>query len=250
VVGADAGQLVGDPLRSPSDVSATVGIGADRRDAEKLVQAFEMLVGVVSEVGKGSIEVAHAAIIRGAMEPIVPTPRPRRMLRRLLAVTALSSLVSVAAPVSHVLACSCVQLGAGDALANAEVAWVGVVTAVDDPQTGQAAMQDPVHYTFAVEESLKGTLGTSIDVSSARSGASCGQEFALAQRWKVFAFADDQGHLQTGLCSGNELLGERVSVAGSSTSPLPGLLLAIGGVAVLVAFSAWVFMRRPRGRSA
>ena len=183
------------------------------------------------------------------MEPIAGTPRPSAMLRRVLAVTAFSALVSVAAPVSHVLACSCVQLGAGGALANAEVAWVGVVTAVNDPQKGQPELgNDPVRYTFAVEQSLKGTLGSSIDVSSAKSSATCGQPFALAQRWKVYAFADDQGHLQTGLCSGNELLGEQVPV--SSKPPATGLLLAIGGVAALVAFSAWVFMRRPRGHSA
>jgi hypothetical protein len=184
------------------------------------------------------------------MEPIAAALRSSGMLRRLLAVTAFSTLVSVAAPVSNVLACSCIQLGSGDALANAEVAWVGVVTAVDDPQKGQPDLGNPVRYTFAVEQSLKGTLGTSIDVSSAKSSASCGQEFAIAQRWKVFAFADDQGHLQTGLCSGDELLGERAQVPASGSSPPTALLLAIGGVAVLVAFSAWAFTRRPRGRSA
>jgi len=191
-------------------------------------------------------------MIGAAAEPIAAGERPTGMLRRLLAVTAFSTLVSVAAPVSHVLACSCINLGPGDALANAQVAWVGVITAVDDPQKAQAELgNDPVRYTFAVEQSLKGELTNTIDVRSAKSSASCGQEFAIAQRWRVFAFADDKGQLQTGLCSGNELLGERVPIPAppSNSPPPPTLLLAVGGVVALAAFSAWAFTRRPRGKS-
>jgi hypothetical protein len=174
------------------------------------------------------------------------------MLRRILAVAAFSSLVSVAAPVSHVLACSCVQLGAGDALANADVAFVGVITGIDNPQDPQAELgNDPIRYTFAVEEVAKGQLGATLDVRSSPSSASCGQEFGLAQRWRVFAYADENGQLLTGLCSGNELLDERAPIpAPPSNSPPTALLLAIGGVIVLAAFSAWAFTRKGLARGA
>jgi hypothetical protein len=85
-------------------------------------------------------------------------------------------------------------------------------------------------------------------VLSARESASCGQEFALAQRWRVFAYVDETGRLGSGLCSGNELLGEGVPVPPSTPKPtsLPvGALLALGAILALIGFSAWAFTRRP-----
>ena len=191
-------------------------------------------------------------MIRAKVEPIGPDSRPTGMLRRILAVVAFSSLVTVAAPVTQVLACSCIQLAEGQALANADAAWVGVVTAVDNPNTAQPDQgPDPVRYTFAVEEMLKGELAISIDVRSQVSSASCGQEFALAQRWRVFAFADEKGQLQTGLCSGDELLGEGVPApTPTPAGPPTALLVAIGAMIALAAISAWAFTRRGRAASA
>lgn len=172
------------------------------------------------------------------------------MLRRWLAVATLSTIVSVAAPVTHVLACSCIHFTPGQALATADAAFVGVLTGIDNPQDPQAEPgNDPIRYTFAVETVLKGQLGATIDVRSSPSSASCGQEFGLAQRWRVFAFADENLRLQTGLCSGDELLAEGVAPTPKPNGPPPALLVGIGGIAVLAAISGWAFTRRARSAS-
>jgi hypothetical protein len=131
------------------------------------------------------------------------------------------------------------------ALANADVAWVGVVTSVGEPGS------DPARYTFAVEQMTKGELAISVDVRSSRSSAGCGMEFALAQRWRIYAYADENAQLQTGLCSGNELLAEGAPVPAPTPAPPPtGLLVAIGGVILLTGISIWAFTRRGRSASA
>lgn len=160
------------------------------------------------------------------------------MLRRILAVAAFASLMTVAAPVTQVLACSCVQMTPELALANADAAWVGVVTA--------AQGNDPVRYTFAVEQMVKGELAVTMDVVSSRSSASCGMEFALAQRWRIYATSG-----QTGLCSGNELLAEGVPTPVPPSAPPPtGLFVALGGLILVVGISAWAFTRRNRPKPA
>jgi hypothetical protein len=179
-----------------------------------------------------------------------PHQRPSVMIRRLLTVAAFSTLVTVAAPVTHVLACSCIQFTPGQALATADAAWVGVVTGIDNPQDPQAELgNDPIRYTFAVESVLKGQVGATVDVRSSPSSASCGQEFALAQRWRVFTFADENLQLQTGLCSGNELLAEGVAPTPRPTGPPTALLVGIGGIAVVAGISGWAFTRRTRSSS-
>lgn len=182
------------------------------------------------------------------MELIGPGLRPTGMLRRFLSVAFAAGLIVVAAPVAHVLACSCAQMNREVALSNADVAFVGVVAAIEDSTIGpMVSSADPFQYTFALEQTIKGQPATTVNVLSARSSASCGQEFALAQRWRVFAFADDSGRLQTGLCSGNELLAENAPLPPANPSPPPiGLLLAIGAAFVLVGISALAFARGPR----
>jgi len=168
------------------------------------------------------------------------------MLRRLLTVVAFASLVTLAAPTARVFACSCMQMTPAMALANADLAFVGVVAAVDDPAVGPViGGGDLLRYTFAVEEMLKGAPAVSVDVRSGRDSAGCGMEFAAAQRWRVFAYADEAGSLQSGLCSGNELLAEGVPLPTLTTGPPPtALLLAIGAAVIMAAISAWAFTRR------
>lgn len=174
------------------------------------------------------------------------------MLRRILAAAAFTSLMTVAAPVTQVLACSCIQMTPAMALAGADVAFVGVVAAIDDPGSGPVVGSgDMLRYVFAVEETLKGAPGVNLDVRSSRSSASCGQEFAAGQRWRVFANTDETGQLQSGLCSGNELLAEGVPVPSPTPAPLPaGLLVAIGGAVVVALISVLAFTRRGRSASA
>ncbi len=160
--------------------------------------------------------------------------------------------MTVAGPVTQVLACSCMQMTPAMALAGADVAFVGVVAAVDDPAVGPVVGGgDPLRYTFAVEESMKGGPGVSVDIRSARDSAGCGMEFATGQRWRVFAYTDEAGQLQSGLCSGNELLAEGVPIPSPTPAPPPiGLLVAIGGAVVVAGISAWAFTRRGRSASA
>jgi hypothetical protein len=176
--------------------------------------------------------------------------RPARMVRRFLALTFLVMLLTVAAPVTQVLACSCAQTTPDEALNNARFAFVGVVAAIDDPSIGPlVGTGDPLQYTFAVEQTLKGELGERIRVFSAREGASCGQEFALAQRWRVYAYVDEEGRLGSGLCSGNELLAEGAPIPPASPTPLTlppvAVLVALGVALVVAGFSVWAFTRQP-----
>jgi hypothetical protein len=191
-------------------------------------------------------------MLRAMTEPILPRSRPGGMLRRLLSVFALMSLVMLAAPTARVFACSCPRVTPAVALANAEVAFVGVVAAIDDPNSGPlVGSGDALRYTFAIEQTLKGAPKVSLEIGSARSSASCGQEFAAAQRWRVFAYADEAGQLQTGLCSGNELLAENAPLPPQTPAPPPtALLLAIGAGIVVVGISALAFMRRGSKASA
>lgn len=171
------------------------------------------------------------------------------MLRRLLSVAFFAGLVTLAGPTTHVVACSCAQMSREEALRNADVVFVGVVAAIDDPGIEPIVSSgDPLRYTFAVEDEIKGELASSIGLFSSRSGASCGQEFGLAQRWRVFAYVDETGLLQSGLCSGNELLAEGVPIPPSTPKPNPppvAALLGIGAVLALAGFTAWAFTRRP-----
>ncbi len=181
-------------------------------------------------------------------EPIGGEMRPEGMLRRILLVAAFVSLMTVAAPVTQVFACSCMQMTPEIALTNADAAWVGVVTTIGN---GGADPNEPVQYTFAVEQMLKGELAITADVRSSRSSAGCGQEFALAQRWRIYGYLDENRQLQTGLCSGNELLAEGVPVPAATPAPPPiQLFVAIGGVILLAGISAWAFTRRNRAPSA
>jgi hypothetical protein len=172
------------------------------------------------------------------------------MLQRFLAGAIFGTLITFVAPTAQVFACSCIQMNQALALSNADVAFVGVVAAIDDPGGGPlVGTGDLLRYTFAVEQTMKGEAQTGFEVLSARSSASCGMEFAAAQRWRVYAYAES-GKLQTGLCSGNELLAERVPIPpiqSPPTAPPPAaLLVAIGALIVLAGISGWAFTRRSR----
>ncbi|HYM53556.1 MAG TPA: hypothetical protein VEW45_08825 [Candidatus Dormibacteraeota bacterium] len=149
------------------------------------------------------------------------------------------------------------ELQPGQALENADVAFVGVVAGVQDPSAANPIVGsgDPVLYAFVVEEVMKQGVAIpgAVEVTSARDGASCGQTFAVGQRWRLYAYSDGAG-LSTGICSGNELLAERVPIPAGPTDPPGGppvqLLLVLGAVVVVVGVSAWAFTRRGHTPSA
>lgn len=168
----------------------------------------------------------------------------------------LATILTVAGPIAVVLACSCMQLQPGQALEMADVAFVGVVAGMGDPNAGkpQISSGDPVLYTFAVEEALKQAGGSStMQISSARDGASCGQIFAMGQRWRLHAYREG-ATLSTGICSGNELLAEGVSIpehpGTDPQSPPTAVLVALAASLLVAGISTWAFTRRERGTSA
>jgi hypothetical protein len=186
--------------------------------------------------------------------------RPTGMKRPTLpmgAAAVLAVMLVIGGPIARVYACSCVELQPGQALGNADVAFVGVVAGVRDPSAANAVVSsaDPVRYTFAVQEVMKQGVAIRgvVEVSSARAGASCGQIFAVGQRWRLYANRDG-ADLSTGICSGNELLAERVPVPALSeaeSGPPPiGLLIVLGTSSLVALVSIWAFTRRGRSPSA
>jgi hypothetical protein len=105
------------------------------------------------------------------------------------AVLVLSILLAgvVLAPASPAWACSCARI---DSLAWADSAFIGRVERVDQANGHARAW-------FTVESIAKGTAEAARSVSTSGSSASCGYEFEVGDRYRVFA-RDGATHL----CSG------------------------------------------------
>jgi len=123
------------------------------------------------------------------------------------------------APAPPAWACSCAQI---DALQFADVAFVGRVVSIGAGADGGRRVE------FAVESVQKGPAGSTVTLTTSVSSASCGFDFAVGHRYRVFARSG-----QTTLCSGNQeipgfgtTLGDRVSLAPAITKPRPGVYAA------------------------
>jgi hypothetical protein len=173
------------------------------------------------------------------------------------------AIATLAAPAATVQACSCVGFSTAEAVEIATIAFIGTVA--DTAPGGQDPMMGAplVRYAFAVERASRAS-GPIVEVVSHDDpgGASCGFSFGQGERWFVAATAQD-GLLRTSLCSGNapieglgdadmaELVGllpvEPVPAdlpSGDAGLSVPApLLVALIGVAVLAAGSAWAFRR-------
>ena len=152
------------------------------------------------------------------------------------------------APAPPAWACSCAQI---DALTFADVAFTGRVVSIGTDAGGRRV-------EFAVESVQKGTVGSTVTLSTSVSSASCGFDFAVGHRYRVFARSG-----QTTLCSGNQEipgfgvpLGDRVSVAPAITKPRPGVYAgassaspahwAPAGIGLIVLAGAAVLLVRRR----
>jgi hypothetical protein len=138
-------------------------------------------------------------------------------------------------------ACSCVAMSEQEHFASADTVFTGVVAAV---QRG-----DKNRITFAVESVRKGEAGKQITLSTEQGEAACGMNFVVGERLEIYG---REG--QTGICSGNLLLGQSTVPPGIAAEPdnpagggdsLPGIL----GVTALMAMAgliAYVLYRRLR----
>jgi hypothetical protein len=105
------------------------------------------------------------------------------------------------------LACSCVLPGPPDAeLARSTAVFSGKVVNRDEPGGLVVSSADPVEVTFEVYAVWKGPLFSTITVTTARSGASCGYAFEKGEEYLVYT--DGPGDsLTVSMCSRTQPLG-------------------------------------------
>ncbi|MEX0630734.1 MAG: hypothetical protein WEE67_06460 [Chloroflexota bacterium] len=164
------------------------------------------------------------------------------VLRALLGLTLAAALIA-SFPV-RVAACTCGGTSEDSALEHADVAFVGVVAAVEDPNLLSwftYSTGDPILYTFAVEESLKSDPGRFVVIRSYRDGSSCGVPMAIGERWRIYAHRQDlfgnvrDGELWVWLCDANQRLatGLPAPPVPGSTAPIMVIGVAAAGLLVL-----------------
>lgn len=130
------------------------------------------------------------------------------MWRRLSGFAVLLAIATplVVAPATPACACSCVAFTEPEAVARAEVVFDGVVLGLQGDDRSARRVR------FAVENLVKGQAGDRVEVTTEGSSASCGYDFEVGRRYRVNVTDGN-----TGLCSGNRLLGP-----GAPTADPPG----------------------------
>ena len=118
------------------------------------------------------------------------------------------------------MACSCMSPPPFEkAVKQADAVFVGEVASsgpVDGRQRFMGMMSDElVAYGFAVEEVVAGDVGSSVEVITHSSSATCGFPFQEGDRYVVFA-DEREGRLETYLCSRTEPINETVSFGGET----------------------------------
>ncbi|MPZ01095.1 MAG: hypothetical protein GEU97_24645 [Actinophytocola sp.] len=103
---------------------------------------------------------------------------------------------------------------------NADVVFAGALLDREEPPAGEIVSSgDLVTLTFAVSEVYKGQVGTTAQVRTAISGASCGLELDGEGPFLVFTQFGDDG-LTASLCGGTRDLPETVpAVLGEGRPP-------------------------------
>ena len=191
-------------------------------------------------------------------KPMLPDDRPACMRRcALLTVGIVLASALAVMPINTALACTCVARTDDEAMAAADVAFIGVVMEIHDARQGMPVISsmDPIEYTIVIEEPLKGDVvaGQEVTVFSARLDASCGEVMAAGERWRLLARRDGAG-FTTGSCSGNALQASRVTFperpSGGDLSINPLLMILGAGAVGLVALLAAVLLLRWLGRPA
>lgn len=108
------------------------------------------------------------------------------------------SIVMLPAPAG---ACSCALGDPRDAVDGSDAAFVGTLVERTDPQprNGVVSSAQNVVWTFEVESLVKGPLGSTVDVHSPWSGASCGLEVGEGKRTGLLLTRAD-GEWTSSLC--------------------------------------------------
>ena len=168
------------------------------------------------------------------------TMRPNRLLFALMGalVGALSLVILVP---SAAFACSCVQLSVAEQVERADLVVKGSIEARDEgPPKVISSSADPVTYTVAVDEVLKGASGPVAKVESAAQSASCGLEVQVGRSYVIFAevahaaHAVDDGVYEASLCGGTSgarpgFVSQVAAITGAATGPDDSILPPTGG---------------------
>ena len=140
---------------------------------------------------------------------------------------------------STAFACSCAQFSVADSVERADLVVTGVVEDRDEgPFKIVRSSGDPVTYTVAVDEVLKGESGPVTKVESAADGASCGLEVEVGRSYVMFAHARADGVYDASLCGGTtdaspEFVAEVKAITGPAAAPDDSILPPTGGPPVV-----------------
>jgi hypothetical protein len=186
-----------------------------------------------------------------------------KLLRPLLAVAA--ALAFTAVPTVSVMACSCMETTVEQAVADADLAIVGTLLAVQEPPAD--ALDQPMAMEWAIERSRD-----PLDINRATisgwpdNGANCGVSFGVGERWLVLA-SMTEGGLETHGCMPNRPLDaedpesaaivDAMTPVGASATPdraeggelpLP-IIGASAALLLLTVLSVLAFRRRAPGEA-
>jgi len=105
-------------------------------------------------------------------------------------------------------------------LDQADLVFEGVAQASQDPNTTATIITsgDPITWTFSVAQVVKGSATATQQVTTARSGASCGFTFVVGHRYRVYARASTTG-FTTDLLSGTREITDLTTT--TTTGPPP-----------------------------
>ncbi len=196
---------------------------------------------------------------------VLPSMIVSRAFRALAAIAVAGVLTAV--PTASAFACSCAEVELPQAIAQADLAFVGNLLAVE-PVPGDEPMGDQqLSYTFEVERARDASVAGRVSVRAWQdNGANCGVTFGDRGRWLIVAYRSE-GTLETSGCLPNGALDgapaafeaqvtELLPVVTADTAPdseglevpIP-VLLVLGAAAIVIGASAWAFLRGPRSVS-
>lgn len=166
------------------------------------------------------------------------TMRLSRLLFALMGalVGALSIVILVP---STAFACRCAQFSVADQVESADLVVKGSIEDRDEgPPKVIRSSADPVTYTVAVDEVLKGASGPVAKVESAADGASCGLEVQVGRSYVIFAHAGADGVYEANLCGGTSgarpgFVAQVAAITGAASGPDDSILPPTGGPPVV-----------------